>query len=138
MHNAAQLSRVEAQALVTNATARVCMRMEFDASGAPLFRDSQAASRVFTPASESRFKRLSRWAVTAAAGVLAACHGSLSSSVTSDPSTPSAGQPPSKMGKVCSTTLIGDVAEPVPPVPVRLGEVMMDPEIAPVARPDEH
>lgn len=126
VHNAAQLTQKEAQALVTEASERVCMRIQFDSSSAPVFRDSKSTLR---PAA-----RLARWALSAAAGVLAACHGSVSTSLPDDPTSSSGGQGQSKMGKVCSTELLGDVA--LPPGPELMGEAVVMPDPAPDLPPD--
>src|SRR5258707_5839749 len=59
VHNSAELTQREAHALVSQAPGRVCMRIEFDAQGAPVHRRS----------------RLVRWAFSAGAALLAACQG---------------------------------------------------------------
>lgn len=119
VHNAAQLTRVEAVELVAKSSERVCMRMQLDESGAPVFRD--------TPTPERRrltlAGRATRWALTTAAGLLAACHRSESVNppVDSGPNSGSA-QTTTKMGKVAGPELMGDVATPQPPRQM-LGEV---------------
>ncbi len=118
VHNAARLTQVEASTLVAKANSRVCMRIEYDASGAPVFRDSHPAVGI-KPRSASRF---ARWALSAAAGLLAACNGSIPTPAATDPVPgTNGGETPSKMGKVVSTEL-GDVAVPLPAPIERLGE----------------
>lgn len=108
VHDAGQLKQAEAHALVSNATSRVCMRIEYDASGAPLYRDTR-------PASPGWSKRVARWTLSAAAGLLAACHGSVSTSPTTDPANGTNPAPqPGKLGQI-TTTELGDVAVPQPP-----------------------
>jgi len=126
VHDAAALSRDEAGALVTNASARVCMRIRFDARGAPIFRTPEAAP--LRP-----LERLTRWALATAAGVLAACHGSLATPSTDVPSDPNGTTTPSGTGTEHTTELLGDVAVPTPP-PEILGEVALpQPEPTPRA-----
>ncbi|MBL8859222.1 MAG: hypothetical protein JNL28_11995 [Planctomycetes bacterium] len=138
VHNASELSRDEAHALVTQADARVCMKVEYDASGAPLFRDSQAVVANARNAPKSGLARLSRWAATAAAGVLAACHGSVPESTTTDPAVvPNAGQSSTLMGRVCPTTLLGDVVEAPMMGAVELGEAQFVPDPVVPAPPDK-
>ncbi len=118
VHNAARLTQVEASTLVAKSSSRVCMRIEYDASGAPLFRDSLPAVDV----KSRRVSRIARWALSAAAGLLAACNGSIAPPAATDPSTgTNGGETPSKMGKVVSTVM-GDVAVPEPARLERLGE----------------
>ena len=121
VHNAAQLTRVEAEELVAKSSERVCMRMQFDESGAPLFRE--------TPAPERRRLRLAgratRWALATAAGLLAACHRSESVNPPVDSGrNPGSAQTTTKMGKVAGPELMGDVATPEPPRQL-LGEVFV-------------
>ena len=120
VHDAAQLTRQEAQALVAQASARVCMRIEYDASGTPLYRDSSAEEPAPTRTRKTAAARLTRWALSAAAGLLAACHGSVSPPPSDDPGANGGESSNSKMGKV-SSTLMGDVATPA--IIERLGEV---------------
>jgi hypothetical protein len=130
VHDATQLTSTEARALVADATARVCMKMEYDASGAPVFRDS--ATRK---GEEGRVMRAARWAMTAAAGVLAACQGGSSTASSSTPSSPAGVAPTTTaMGKIAAPQL-GGVEVPPPPRIEMLGEaVAIDPPPAP---PDE-
>ena len=132
VHDGAQLTRVEAHALVVGASERVCMRLQYDASGAAIYSDSKPDQSKSARAPRKRSLRIAHWALSAAAGLLAACHGSISTPASNDPTAgTNAPVPPSKMGKVCST-LIGDVA--VPQTLERLGEasVPYDPAPAPV------
>jgi hypothetical protein len=106
VHDAAQLTRIEAREVVSSATSRVCMRIEYDAAGAPIYSDSM--HKELTPTTAARFKR---WAVAAAAGLLAACHGSISTPAVVEPGTGDVPAGNTKMGKVHSTVM-GDVALP--------------------------
>lgn len=136
VHNAAQLTQMEARALVSRASPRVCMRIEYDASGAPIFSDSQpeVVSRARAP--QPPAARLARWALSAAAGLLAACHGSVSTPGANDPTAGSKGvELPSKMGRMCST-VVGDVALPPPQNLERLGEAVAPPDPARPPTPD--
>ena len=105
--NAAQLTRDEAEVLVRDATQRVCMRVEYDQAGAPLFR-------------EPALRRLARWALASGAALLAACQGSVSAPAHD----PAPAEPPSKMGKVCAPVEMGDVAVPPPERLEKLGEAV--------------
>ena len=107
VHNSAELTAREAQALVSEAEGRVCMRIEYDPQGAPIHR-------------ETRVARLSRWALSAGAALLAACQGGPSGSAGD----PKPVQPPSRMGKVVATQRMGDVAVPPERPLVTLGEVL--------------
>ena len=121
VHNAAEMTAREARELVAVADSRVCMRIEYDSRGEPLFRDSKAAA---SPAARSPAGQLSRWLLSAAAGLLAACHGSVSAPATGDPEGACGGEvPPPEMGKV-STTVLGDVALPAPKPLEILGEAV--------------
>ena len=119
VHNAAQLTRVEAQELVAKASERVCMRMQLDESGAPLFRDTPTRERPKLTLAG----RTTRWALATAAGLLAACHRSesVNSPVDSGPNAGSA-QTTTKMGKVAAPEVMGDFTTPQPPRQM-LGEV---------------
>jgi hypothetical protein len=128
VHDAAQLTRDEARALVTEASARVCMRFVLDPEGAPIFRDSAPRPIVRADERSRSIARFARLALSAAAGVLAACHGSLTTPAPS-------GGPPSKMGKVHTTELLGDVAVPQPQLPERMGEATVKVEPAPAPAP---
>jgi hypothetical protein len=125
VHDAAALTRDEAVRLVRESTGRVCMRIEYDPQGNAVFRDSPGG-------------RLARWTLSAAAGLLAACHGA-----PADPASGTGGAasvqgagaepepvPVEAMGR--TTEELGDVAlppdGPEPPEPTRLlGEVSIDP-----------
>jgi hypothetical protein len=61
VHDAAALTREQALRLVRESGGRVCMRLEYDRQGNAVFRDSE--------------RRLARWTLSAAAGLLAACGG---------------------------------------------------------------
>jgi len=105
--NAAELTRREAEELVAGAQGRVCMRIEYDPAGAPVFRRS----------------RLVRWAFTAGAALLAACQGGREPAPAAQPA-----EPPSRMGRVVSTQAMGDMAVPVTPPVERLGEAAVKPK----------
>jgi hypothetical protein len=107
VHNAAAMTRREAEALVAGAEGRVCMRIECDPSGAPVFREPRAA-------------RLARWAMSAGAALLAACHGGQAPAPTAPPAQPVEAPAPMggvttpeiTMGKVAAPERMGDVASP--------------------------
>jgi|SRR5690349_1040401 len=117
VHNAAAMTRREAEALVARADGRVCMRIECDPTGAPVFRETHAA-------------RLSRWALTAGAALLAACHGGQAPTPAAPPSRPveapaplgGVTAPEVLMGKVAPAERMGDVATPSPKPRATLGE----------------
>jgi hypothetical protein len=127
VHDAALLTHAEAVRMVRESTERVCMRIERDASGRAIFRDTPALGRV------------ARWTLSAAAGLLAACNGAPADvpegAGAAAPSAQGAGDP--ELGQVPTATLgkpmveLGDVAlpqEPPLPEPTRLlGEVGIDP-----------
>lgn len=129
VHNAALLTRAAAMRMVQESTGRVCMRLERDAAGNAIFRDTPALGR------------LARWTLSAAAGLLAACNGAPadgskepgadpSSSSTQGPEDPERAQASVEtLGR--TMVELGDVAlpaEPPPPEPPRLlGEVSIDP-----------
>lgn len=143
--DAAHLSQGEAQALVANATARVCMRMQLDSSGAPIFRDSEVVRAEPVAGGDRgsrrprhRIARMAQWALSAAAGVLAACTGSTSGPAPNDPgAVPITGETPTRMGKVCTTAILGDVAPPTPPPPLieMMGEAVVAPAPTPAPAP---
>ncbi|MCE9594547.1 MAG: hypothetical protein K8S98_10160 [Planctomycetes bacterium] len=129
VHAAAQLTRDEARELVSRSESRICMRVQYDPSGTPIFRDSTIAPTARRPAS-----RFASWALSAAVGLLAACSGrSSEQEQPNDPNT--GGEASNKMGKVAPPELLGDVATPAPqPPPERLGEVSV-PEPTPTPEP---
>ena len=107
VHNSSALTRREAEDLVARAEGRVCMRIECDSDGAPVFRDSALA-------------RVGRWALTAGATLLAACQReSVGSVARAEPV-----EPPSRMGKVAAPVEMGDVAAPTPEPLETLGEAV--------------
>lgn len=123
VHNAAQLTQREAQTLVLGSKERVCMRIEYDSAGAPLFRDTRP-----TLAAESRrvrpgLQRYVLWAVSATASLLAACFGK------DERAGAASVEPPSGMGKVVST-LMGNVALPPQQSVEILGEMTVAPDPA--------
>ncbi len=122
VHDATQLTSAQARELVTGASSRVCMRMEYDTNGAPVFLDTLPSQ-----AAQPKLVRFARWALTATAGLLAACHGEVS---TLAPNDPSAGTDPAptttRMGKICAPTM-GEVA--VPPPVERMGSVAPPPRV---------
>ena len=121
VHDASQLTRVEAERLVAGATSRVCMRMQFDAAGAPLYREAAGRSTFAS--------RMSRWAVSAVAGLRAACHGAEPvDGAGGEDLQPGTSETTTKMGVMIATEKLGDVAVPAPPQPrALLGEVAPEP-----------
>ena len=121
VHDAAQMKREEAHRLVAESSSRVCMRIELDAQGRPLYLDTRP-----TPPSWSR--RIARWTLAGAAGLLAACYDCATSGTGTGNGVDPTPQP-GKLGQV-STTVLGDVAAPQPPVvPLAvMGEAVADPE----------
>jgi hypothetical protein len=129
VHNAARLTRAEAVRIVQGSTERVCMRLERDASGNAIFRDTPALGR------------LARWTLSAAAGLLAACNGAPADGPQGAGSDAPSAQGPgdAELGQIPIETMgkisveLGDVAlppeaAPPPPEPPRLlGEVSIDP-----------
>ena len=121
VHNAAELTQREARSLVEEATGRVCMRIEYDAQGAPVHRRSRA-------------QRWMQGALAAGAALLAACQGGeRASSGGQVTGSPQPVEPPSLMGKVAAPPVesMGGVGEPVPPPVERLGEVAPTPAPGP-------
>jgi hypothetical protein len=114
VHNSAALTRAEAGELVRGAGKRVCMRIEYDPAGAPLFREEARG-----------FARLSRWALATGAALLAACHAGSGSAADPKPV-----EPPSKMGRVAAPAVMGDVAVAAPAPVERLGEAVAKPDPA--------
>lgn len=127
--NGARLRRAEAQALVVGATERVCMRLELDPTGAPRFADSPQPR----PGRAPLHTRVLRLAASAAGLLLAAC--TRESASTTCPAPDPAGGPAhatTLMGKIASPEVLGDVAVPAAPTPVRMGEVeAVPPPVAP-------
>lgn len=104
VHDAARMTRAEAVALVRESTTRVCMRMEYDAAGQPVFRPE--------PSARTWRERVSRWTAAAAAGLLAACSGS--SPTTAHPTTGSGEDgSPRGPGTATHTELLGKIRVPV-------------------------
>jgi hypothetical protein len=129
VHNATQLTRAEATELITSGESRVCLRVEYDASGAPLFREPAPAG-ARAGVSWNRAARAGRWALSAFAGLLAACNGGVQSSAPENGGAPNGGVPASRLGQVLTTEKVGDFAAPQPPRIERLGEVAPAPEPA--------
>jgi hypothetical protein len=108
--DASLLTRIQAQELVQNAKERVCMRIQYDASGAPIHR---------------REGKPGPWTLAAFAGLLAACQGQ-EGAATQAPSTPA--DPPAH-----STQLLGEVY--VAPGPETVGGELPHEELGDVAEP---
>jgi hypothetical protein len=108
--NASLLTQSQAKELVQNAKERVCMRIQYDASGAPIHR---------------REGKPGPWTLAAFAGLLAACQGQ-EGGATQAPSTPA--DPPAH-----STQLLGEVY--VAPGPEMVGGVLPPEELGDVAQP---
>jgi hypothetical protein len=126
VHDAAQLSEREARALVADAQERVCMRLEYDAAGRLRFRDTQR-----TPARARH--PLVRWAVSAAAGLLAACNGNVTPPPGAVGGIQDPGSGPSRLGEA-TTVELGDVAVPQQPE-VMGGVTEQPPEVMGVVAP---
>jgi hypothetical protein len=124
VHNAAEMTRGEAEALVADSASRVCMRLEYDGNGEPVFRDP--ARKQHGPA----IQRWSRWMLTAAAGVMAACTNSARNPAPlSGPDATQSGSHVSvRMGTPAPVEKLGDVAMPTPPIPERLGGASTEPQ----------
>lgn len=124
VHDGAQLTRDEARELVTSATERVCMRLQFDPSGAPMFRGEVAAERTVERPRLSAASRIARWTLTTAAGLLAACHRGASNATVVDPTAnPSPPDITRTMGEVCVPEKLGDVQVPTVKTPEIMGKV---------------
>jgi hypothetical protein len=125
VHNAAELTRREAAELVANATDRLCMRLELDPQGEPEYRDTRAPEFPAVPPRRSIAARVAGWAVSAAAGVLAACARTESPPPAVHPElTPCTTNSNAILGKVAATERLGDVAAPTRPSnDALLGEV---------------
>jgi hypothetical protein len=140
VHNGAALTRDEATALVQGGTGRVCMRLELDPVGEPVFRDSEPATRR-SLRRRTFAARAAAWAMSAGAAVLAACARTAPLPGSETPALdPCTSNSTNIMGKVARPEKLGDVAAPqilggveAPPVPeiVRMGEATMAPS-APV------
>jgi hypothetical protein len=130
--NSVRLTRTQAHRLVATASERVCMRIELDASGAPVFLDSPRPAPVPVPVPIRRPRawavRAASWIFGAAAGLLAACQRSETlGRAASSPPPPAADQSAAKLGEVATTALLGDVACPPVAPPEVIGEVSAPP-----------
>jgi hypothetical protein len=136
VHNGAEMTRAEASALVLGATERVCMRLELDPAGAPVFRDSEPTTPRLQLRRRTFAARAAVWAMSTAAGVLAACARTTPPLPSENPALdPCTTNSTNIMGKVARPELLGDVAEPPrAPEPVRMGEATMAP--APTVPPE--
>jgi hypothetical protein len=128
VHNGAALTRDEATAIVRTATERVCMRLEYDPAGEPVFRAPAPRRRTFAA-------RAAAWMLSAADGVLAACARTTPPEPAQAPCpTPGTTNSTNKMGKVALPEKLGDVAAPL----ARLGEVDIETSApAPTPPPDD-
>ncbi len=115
VHNAAALSRDEVRDLVSSGESRVCLRVEFDARGRPLFRDSDRTVAAPRRTLASR----ARWVMSAFAGLLAACTGGVET--CAPPPATNVEAERARMGQVVEK--VGDFAPPVE----RLGEAVAVP-----------
>ncbi|MCC6408826.1 MAG: hypothetical protein IT453_16810 [Planctomycetes bacterium] len=135
VHSSTALTRDQARELVTSATSRVCMRVQYDAAGEPVYLDSSRREPELRESDRNAgerttpqlARRLVRWAASAAAGVLAACSGSPAVDAPSDPANggpDQGGETTTMLGKVCAPEVLGDVAlPPVEPPRELVGEV---------------
>ena len=128
VHDAAQMTAREAQELVRGTSSRVCLRIQYDACGAPVHLDSATAVASTRP--KTRAARLAHWALSTAAGLLAACNGAVAPGAAGEPAPGGNGfEPSTKMGKVVSTVMgrmsisadvqlerLGEVVVPVPAI----------------------
>lgn len=129
--NGSRLARAEARALITNATERVCMRLEIDARGEPLFADTPPAP-VRTPARGPALARPLQWAASLVGVLLAACTRAAPESISGTPVVqPCTTNTTHIVGKVAPIEVLGDVADPrslPPPARIeKIGEVGPDP-----------
>ena len=127
VHDASRMTRDAALRLVRESSERVCMRLERDAGGNAVFRDTPGLGR------------LARWTLSAAAGLLAACNGAPADGPPGAGSGAPSAQGPGdvELGQVPAETMgkisveLGEVAlqpDGPPPEPPRLlGEVSIDP-----------
>jgi hypothetical protein len=127
VHNAAQLTREETTELVTSSESRVCLRIEYDAHGAPLFREPAPAA-ASAGVARNHATRAARWALSAVAGLLAACNGSVQPSTPPSDGQPNGGPTSTRMGEVCTTEKLGDVAAPREPRFEMMGGVSPEPD----------
>lgn len=135
VHDGTTLTRAEATDLVAQADSRVCMRLEFDPSGQPIFKDSVIAAQAVATR-RSLAERFAGWAASAAAGVLAACTRTTPPECVTPPLVPGTTHATTLMGKVANRTeKLGDVATPAPTVShVKMGEATVVPA-APAPEP---
>jgi hypothetical protein len=136
VHNSTALTRAQARQLVERARERVCMRLEFDVRGQPIFRDSPGR-----PAPQPGLAaQLARWALAATAGLAAACQDT-STEALPDPTTPGPQTCPSTsiMGRIGPLRELGDVVLPDAEPRALLGEMeALPPDVGTPETPRDH
>ncbi|MBL8803026.1 MAG: hypothetical protein JNN27_13570 [Planctomycetes bacterium] len=118
VHDAAQLTRAEATALVADASERVCMRVTYAPDGRALFRDEPNAKPLAAP---RPWRRAAGWIATAVAGALAACTRN-----ANQPVAPPHNAPPPPV----TTQVLGEMTAE------ELGDVVVE-KLGEVARPQQ-
>jgi hypothetical protein len=116
VHDAAQLTRAEASALVANASERVCMRLTYAPDGRALFRDEPGAEKRPAP---RPWRRAAGWIATAVAGALAACTRNANQPVAPPHNTPTPPPVATQVLGEMTTEELGDAGVVVE----KLGEV---------------
>lgn len=119
VHDAAQLTRAEATALVADASERVCMRVTYAPDGRALFRDEPNAKPLAAP---RPWRRAAGWIATAVAGALAACTRN-----ANQPAAPPHNAPPPPP---VTTQVLGEMTAE------ELGDVVVE-KLGEVARPQQ-
>lgn len=119
VHDAAQLTRAEATALVADASERVCMRVTYAPDGRALFRDEPNAKPLAAP---RPWRRAAGWIATAVAGALAACTRNANQPVAPPHNAP----PPPPV----TTQVLGEMTAE------ELGDVVVE-KLGEVARPQQ-
>lgn len=111
VHDASRMTRTQAVAMVRESPTRVCMRMEYDSAGQPMFRPE--------PSATTWRERVARWTAAAAAGLLAACSGSNPTATDPSSTTGELGSPQTQPGTATHSEKLGKVRMPIE----KLGDV---------------
>ena len=117
VHDAAQLTRAEAAALVADGSERVCMRLTYAPDGRALFRDEPSAKTRRAPCARGR---AAGWIAAAMAGALAACTRNANQPVAPPPTAPA---PPPVETQVLGEIAVEELGD-VGVVVEKLGEVL--------------